>query len=124
MRLLLDTHVFLWWWSDDRKLKRGARQVIERADSVSISTASTWEMAIKQSLGRLRFDGRFEDAIVACSFNELPIRSVHTEAIRVLPLHHTDPFDRMLIAQSLVEGLTLVSHDRRLEPYGAPILWA
>jgi PIN domain nuclease of toxin-antitoxin system len=122
-RLLLDTHVFLWWRVDDGRLGEPARSAISGADLVMVSAASAWEAAIKARLGRLELPERFEAGVLASGFERLPIGFSHAEAAAALPAHHRDPFDRMLLAQAMVEGLTLVSHDRRLEPYGVPVLW-
>ncbi len=124
MRLLLDTHVFLWWWSGDRKLARATHHSIAEAAEVFVSAASAWEIVIKLALGKLRFDGAIGDAIDACRFAELPVATDHAEALRGLPRHHSDPFDRMLIAQAQVETLTIVTHDRAFEAYRVPIAWA
>jgi PIN domain nuclease of toxin-antitoxin system len=122
LRLLLDTHVFLWWWQASRQLKPPARRSIAAAEDVLVSAVSAWEMAIKIGLGRLRFEGSMSDALTDCRFAALPVGFAHAERYLGLPAHHTDPFDRMLVAQALVEGLTLVTHDRRLEAYDVPLL--
>ena len=90
---------------------------------VWVSAVSGWEVAIKSALGRLRVDERFKVLIAADDFTELPLTLDHSEALATLPPHHTDPFDRALVAQARVEGATLVSHDRALEPYGVPTIW-
>jgi PIN domain nuclease of toxin-antitoxin system len=123
VNLLLDTHVVLWWQRDDRNLNRAARRAIADADLVWVSAVSGWEATIKAALGRLRLDEPFKVLVGADDFTELPVTLAHTERLRALPAYHTDPFDRMLIAQALVERATLVSHDRALEPYGATMLW-
>jgi PIN domain nuclease of toxin-antitoxin system len=123
LKLLLDTHVFLWWWQGSSRLGSRLRRAIAGADMVHVSAASTWEMAIKIALGKLRFEGRISDAIESCQFEELSISVNHAEAVRALPQHHTDPFDRLLLVQAQLESLTFVTHDRALEPYGIPILW-
>jgi PIN domain nuclease of toxin-antitoxin system len=124
LNLLLDTHVFVWWWQGSRSLKGKAREAIATAAGVYVSSASAWEMAIKVGLGKLRFEGSFSAAVEKSEFTPLPIEFAHAEGYRALPPHHPDPFDRMLAAQALVEKLTLVTHDRRLEAYSIPILWA
>lgn len=88
-----------------------------------VSVASAWEAAIKANLGKLRLASSFEDGAVASGFTTLAISFRHAELAGALPRHHRDPFDRMLIAQAISERLTLVSADRRLEPYEVPILW-
>ncbi len=123
MTLLLDTHVVLWWQRDDRRLNRAARQAIAQADIVWVSAVSGWEVAIKMGLGRLRLSEPFRALLAADDFTELPLNLAHTSRLEQLPPHHADPFDRMLIAQALVERTTLVSHDRALEPYGAKVIW-
>jgi PIN domain nuclease of toxin-antitoxin system len=123
VKLLLDTHVILWWQTDDRRLNRAARRAIAEADIVWVSAVSGWEAAIKVALGRLRLDEPFDILIAADDFTELPLGLRHTQRLATLPPHHADPFDRMLVAQALAEGATLVSHDRALEPYGVPVLW-
>jgi len=123
MRLLLDTHVFLWWRLNDRRLKKPARQAIASAERVLVSAASAWEAAIKIALGRLTLKDSFEELVEKSGFDELPIEFAHAEELSLLPLHHHDPFDRMLVAQARVEGLTIVTHDRLLEPYKVRIVW-
>lgn len=123
MRLLLDTHVVLWWQTDDRRLGREARKAIATADIVWVSAVSGWEVAIKAAQGRLRLDEKFRILIAVDGFTELPVNLTHTERLLDLPPHHADPFDRLLVAQALAERATLVSHDRALEPYGAEMIW-
>jgi PIN domain nuclease of toxin-antitoxin system len=121
--LLLDTHVVLWWRLDSRKMKRDVREAIATADLVWVSAASAWEVAIKQRLGRLRLADPFRALVRASDFEELPVTLEHAEQLAELPLHHTDPFDRMLIAQARTHGCTVVTHDRRFEPYRVPVIW-
>jgi PIN domain nuclease of toxin-antitoxin system len=121
--LLLDTHVILWWQRDDRRLKRAAREAIATADVVWVSAVSGWEVAIKTALGRLRLDEPFSALLGADDFTELPMTLAHTSRMEQLPPHHSDPFDRMLVAQALTERATIVSRDRALAPYGVPMLW-
>ena len=121
--LLLDTHVFLWWRADDRRLQKTARSAIAAADLVFVSAASAWEAAIKAALGRLDLPDTIEAGVEGSGFEKLPISFSHAEAAAALPPHHLDPFDRMLVAQARIEGLTLITHDRRFKPYDVPILW-
>ena len=123
MKLLLDTHVILWWQRDDRQLKKAARRAIATADVVWVSAVSGWEVAIKSALGRLRLDEPFEVLIAADDFIQLPLTLSHAHRLEHLAPHHADPFDRMLVAQALTEGATIVSHDRALAPYGVPVIW-
>jgi PIN domain nuclease of toxin-antitoxin system len=123
VRLLLDTHVFLWWRADDKRLRPTVRKAIAEAEIVFVSAASAWEAAIKVALGRLRIPDTLEAGVIESGFEKLPINFTHAEDAAQLPPHHNDPFDRMLIAQAAAEGLTLVTHDRRLQPYGIDIMW-
>ncbi|MEQ5842231.1 type II toxin-antitoxin system VapC family toxin [Paraburkholderia acidicola] len=118
MRLLLDTHVFLWSVSDDRKLTKAARKLILDADEVFISSASIWEASIKAGLGKLHVDvNQLVSEIEASGFSELPVRAVHAAMVRDLPDIHRDPFDRLLVAQALSEPLRLVTADGQLSKY-------
>ena len=123
MKLLLDTHIVLWWQVDDRRLKAGARKAIATADLVWVSAVSGWEASIKMALGRLRLDEPFPLMVRTNEFTELPITLAHTERFAAVAAHHPDPFDRMLVAQAQVEDAILVTHDRAFEPYGIPLLW-
>jgi PIN domain nuclease of toxin-antitoxin system len=122
--LLLDTHAFLWWRADDRRLGPESRDAISLAPLVFVSAASAWEAAIKITLGRLRLPEPFGRGVDESGFQRLPIAFEHAEAAAALPGHHGDPFDRMLVAQARLEGCTLITHDRAMAPYEVPILWA
>ncbi len=124
MKLLLDTHVFLWWRLDSRRLARSAREKIATAEIVWVSAASAWEIAIKRGLGRLKLDESFGSMVADSDFSSMDVTFAHAERVGTLPAHHADPFDRMLVAQALVEGATLMTHDRQLAPYDVPILWS
>ena len=128
MRVLLDSHAYLWWIGDDPRLSPGAREVIaEGGNEIFFSAASAWELAIKSRLGRLRMPADFErfvaDQIELNGFSVLPVELSHALRVHGLPPHHKDPFDRMLIAQALVEDMPLVSRDRRLAGYGVRLVW-
>lgn len=116
MRLLLDTHVLI-WWDEGARLSQAARHSIERADHVYVSAASGWEIAIKTALGRLRPKRTVADAVAESGFEELPVRLRHSEAVSRLPMRHRDAFDRMLIAQALEQGLTIVTRDAVFAQY-------
>jgi PIN domain nuclease of toxin-antitoxin system len=120
VRLLLDTHVLLWWLADDRKLDRTAREIIGNPDNdVLVSSVSVWEISIKAALGRLEIElDDLEDAILRNGFRPLPIGFRHAVTAGRLPPLHRDPFDRMLIAQASVEELRILSHDRVFDRYG------
>jgi PIN domain nuclease of toxin-antitoxin system len=122
-RLLLDTHVFLWWRIDDPRLVERARNAIAGATIVLVSAASAWEAEIKAALGKLDLPEPLEVGAADSGFDTLSIGFSHARAAAHLPRHHADPFDRMLVAQAVTEGLTLVTHDRRIEPYDVPVLW-
>ncbi len=118
MRLLLDTHVFLWCIQNDRRLSKTARAKIRDADEVYISSASIWEMAIKIKLKKLT--GKIDqimNVIPESGFLDLPITARHAAAVTQLPDIHRDPFDRMLIAQAITEPLTFLTADISLENY-------
>lgn len=123
MRLLLDTHVLIWWDAGDGLAERAATAIRE-AEQVYVSAVSGWEIETKASLGRLETAREIAAAVAESGFEELPLRLSHTRAARDLPWHHRDPFDRMLIAQALTEGLTLVSRDRALRRYEVKFLRA
>lgn len=125
MRLLLDTHIFLWAVAGARQLKPAARELIESADEVYVSAASIWEVAIKVRLGKI--DADLEElalAIRASGFSELPVTAVHAAGVAGLAAHHNDPFDRLLIAQALAEPLRLLTADAVLEQYSDLVLMA
>ena len=124
MILLLDTHVFLWWDSKYAALSADTKALIaDPANRVLVSAGSIWEIAIKRRLGKLNFDGSPTAAIAANSFEELPILPRDAEEAGGLAWAHTDPFDRLLVAQARIEGLTLVSIDRQLHAYDLDVLW-
>ncbi|MDE0203413.1 MAG: type II toxin-antitoxin system VapC family toxin [Rhodospirillaceae bacterium] len=116
-RLLLDTHAFIWWRSAPTRFGPAARQAIAEAETVYVSMASAWEAAIKVSIGKLKLDVPFEDGVTESGFRPLPIGFRHIDHLAALPYFHRDPFDRMLIAQALTDGLTIVTDDRRIANY-------
>ncbi|MEB3188541.1 MAG: type II toxin-antitoxin system VapC family toxin [bacterium] len=123
MILLLDTHVLLWWLASPEDLVEGARKAIESpTNDVVVSAASIWEMAIKQSLGKLSLPGDPVEAITALGFHLLPITAAHGWRAGRLPPLHRDPFDRLLVAQADSESLVLVTRDRDIPRYGIPVL--
>lgn len=125
MKLLLDTHALLWWLDDDPRLTAGARSVIaDPGNDVFYSAASTWEMAIKIAAGRLEVRGDLPSAIASSGFGALPISVEHAVAAGALPPHHHDPFDRMLVAQARLEGLTIVTRDPNIPGYEVQTLGA
>lgn len=127
MRVLLDTHAFLWWAEDDRRLSTGARDGIAAATDGWLSIASCWEMAIKVSRGRLTLPKRLEqfvpEQLGLNRFQLLPIDLNDVTRVTTLPFHHRDPFDRMLVAQALNDELTIVSADPVFRKYGVKRVW-
>ena len=121
MRLLLDTHVFIWAVSDHPSLNAKAKSTIEAATEVYVSAASLWEIAIKSRLGKIDADhDALVEAIESSGFIELPVTARHSAQVQKLLENdaHKDPFDRMLVAQSMIEPLVLLSADRKLAAYG------
>jgi PIN domain nuclease of toxin-antitoxin system len=129
LRLLLDTHVYIWWLADNPRLSYEARGLLaDQRTSAYVSAASVWEIAIKAKLGRLDLGGAIVPAelteIASNDFTELPIRARHAAAAGALPRHHDDPFDRMLVAQAQIEDLILVTHDEAMRAYDVMIVAA
>ncbi|HSL02676.1 MAG TPA: type II toxin-antitoxin system VapC family toxin [Nitrospiraceae bacterium] len=119
MKLLLDTHLLLWWLGNSSSLSEKARQLIgEPENTVFISAVSLWEIWLKESLGKLRLPSNFEDRLAAEPFEALPLTAGQARHVALLPWHHRDPFDRMLIAQAEVEHLILLTADEVVAAYG------
>ena len=128
MRLFLDTHTFLWYIFGDRQLSTAATALLQNpANEKYLSIASPWEVGVKISTGKLTLsvplEAYFEEQMKLNSVQTLPITLAHIARVSALPLHHRDPFDRMLIAQSLVEGIPLVSADAVFNAYGVTLPW-
>lgn len=118
MNLLLDTHAFIWWMEGGQDLRPEASSAIADPRAVvAVSVASVWEIAIKRAKGRLRAPGDLGETIAEKGFVALPITAEHAERAGDLPLHHGDPFDRMLVAQAQVEDLVLVTRDPAIAAY-------
>ena len=125
MNYLLDTHVFLWMLSDPGRLSAKAVAVIQNPDrTVYVSAVTAVEIAIKTSLGKLESPEHLWNEISTRGLRELPLRYVHGEKMRALPAYHSDPFDRMLIAQAIEENLTIITRDKKIGEYDVKILWA
>jgi PIN domain nuclease of toxin-antitoxin system len=122
VKLLLDSHVVLWWQGADKRLGKAIVAAIAEAPEVYVSAATAWEIGLKVALGKLRIPEPIEDAVHEAGFRELPVTFEHTRAAIALPAHHKDPFDRMLIAQAQREGLTIVTHDEAILRYDVAIL--
>ena len=119
MIALLDTHILLWWLGDSASLSKTARALIGNgAQTIVVSAATAWEMAVKKAAGKLQTPDNLEWVLERNRFEMLPITIRHAIAAGGLPPHHADPFDRMLVAQAEIEGMTLLTHDKRLAAYG------
>ena len=128
MNVMLDTHAFLWFVLDDPRLSASAKRLMEDPISdVFISPAILWEIAIKVRLGKLDLQASYDDfmqrGIVGNDFAILPIEPKHTSLLATMPLHHKDPFDRLLVAQATVENMAIVSGDEALDAYGVQRAW-
>lgn len=132
MKALLDTHTFLWWITDDPRLSSRARDLIaDSANDVYLSAVSGWELAIKAQLGKLRLPENMRQSISQFVMTQLalngirvlPVHMHHTLHVYTLPLHHRDPFDRLLIAQSQLEDLPIVTADISLNAYKVDLIW-
>ncbi len=124
MNLLLDTHALLWAAADMPELSARARQAITQPENtVAASVVSAWEIAIKVSLGKLTAPANLAAALASCGFEPRTVTFEDTEMIRTLPHHHGDPFDRLLVAQALREGMTVVTRDPIFRRYGVVTLW-
>jgi len=125
VKLLLDTHIFLWLNADDPRLSKKARVLIDEAQEVFVSSVGFWELAIKISRGDLVADlEELKSALYSNNFTLLPVTVEHACSTATLPWYHKDPFDRMLVAQAITEPLRLLTVDRQLEPYSDLILFA
>jgi PIN domain nuclease of toxin-antitoxin system len=123
--LILDAHALLWWLADDPALDDGARQSIaDPANEVVISVATVWEIGIKRQLGKLTAPPRLAETVEAAGFVALPITASDAEHAAALPMHHRDPFDRMVIAQAARLDATVVSRDAAFAAYDVPVLSA
>jgi PIN domain nuclease of toxin-antitoxin system len=122
MRLLLDTHVVIWWLADDPALTDQTKALIDEEPEVYVSSATVWEIAIKQALGKLKEPADLPELVRDSEFRELPITSAHAIAAARLPAIHRDPFDRMLVAQARAEELTLVTVDETIQQYEVPVI--
>ena len=126
MNILVDTHVLIWWLNDTKRLGRNASAMLsDPANALWMSAVSIWEISIKTALGLLDFQltpERGVELLLEQGFRSLPIGFDHALAVRHLPLHHKDPFDRMLVAQAQCERLTLLSADPKIRAYDVPLL--
>jgi PIN domain nuclease of toxin-antitoxin system len=127
VKLLLDTHAFLWFAAGDRRLSRPARRAMEAPDAeLHISAASVWEMAIKASLGRLTLSDPIDTYVaekIQMGYRMVPVTWKEAAAVQQLPFHHRDPFDRIIIAQARAERWSIVTRDRVFREYGVKVIW-
>lgn len=128
MRVLLDTHTFLWWITDDKQLSLTARGIIgDSQNELFLSVASGWEIAIKAQLGKLKMPSNLEQFIVEQllhnAIGSLPIQLSHALHVYTLPRLHRDPFDRLLVAQSQLENMPILTVDRQIEQYTVQVIW-
>jgi PIN domain nuclease of toxin-antitoxin system len=122
---LIDSNAFIWMVSQPRELSAGSRlALVDPANQRFLSIASIWEIAIKLSGGKLELPGTLQAAIDGMAAEMVPVTLAHIGRIQALPFHHRDPFDRMMIAQAMEEGLTIVTRDRHFRAYGVPVLAA
>ncbi len=124
MHVLVDTQALLWFEAGDRRLSSIAKSAISDRDNIkSVSMASLWEIAIKLSIGKLELDVTFDDILSLSGYQHLAVESAHLRVVRNLPLHHRDPFDRLIIAQASHLHLPIVSSDEQFDSYGVKRIW-
>jgi PIN domain nuclease of toxin-antitoxin system len=123
VRYLIDTNILIWALDTPERLRpHVAREIAEPANDVLVSTISVVEMCIKSNIGKLKIPSQLSEKIVGYGFDFLPLMDFHAHPLATLPLHHRDPFDRMLIVQALTEGLTLITADDKFLEYSVPVL--
>ncbi|MFW3461819.1 type II toxin-antitoxin system VapC family toxin [Streptomyces microflavus] len=122
MRLLLDTHVILWWLADSDELSDQVKDLLDTEPTVHLSAVSAWEIAIKQSLGKLDGPDDLAERVRDSQFTSLPITAGHGVRAGRLPALHRDPFDRILVAQAQIEGMTVVTRDKWIPQYDVPVM--
>ena len=127
MKLLLDTHIVLWFWDNVEKLsKESLSAIIEPSNKKYISIISAWELAIKINIGKLTFEGgvaNFFKMVEENGFELLPVKEDHIKRLETLPLHHRDPFDRLLLAAAISEQMTFITSDKEFAQYGVPLIY-
>ena len=125
MKLLLDTHVLVWWMFAAPQLTKATRaKIADPSNLIFVSAASVWELRIKAALGKIKLPSKFAELLAAEKFENLAITWTHAHALRELPMHHRDPFDRLLIAQARVDNLVLFTNDEMVERYEVDYLMA
>jgi len=121
-RYLLDSHILIWLDSGNDRITHDVLEMLRRAEQRYLSAATAWELSLKQAAGKLKLGTPIGSMLNTFRLLELPVTIRHGDQAALLPLHHRDPFDRILVAQALVEGLILVTADERLMEYGVPVL--
>lgn len=122
---LLDTHIFIWWMKQDKRLKKEIKTILTDPENhIFLSIATVWEIVIKKKVGKLKVPHSWKEDLRESAFLLLPISLEHTFKLETLPLFHHDPFDRMLIAQAICEGATFITSDEKIWKYDASILKA
>lgn len=123
MKILLDTHVLVWWMFDAKELTKHFREHIANpANLIFVSAATVWELRIKSALGKINLPNDFVSILETEKFENLSVTWRHADAVKSLPMHHHDPFDRMLIAQAQMESLALMSHDAMIAKYDVAVI--
>ncbi|MER5707501.1 type II toxin-antitoxin system VapC family toxin [Streptomyces sp. NPDC042898] len=122
MKLLVDTHVVVWWLLDSPQLSTDVKDLLDTEEQAYVSAVTPWELAVKQALGKLDGPAELPELARDCQLKQLPITGLHGIRAGQLPPHHRDPFDRILIAQAQTEGLTLVTRDKHIPLYDVPVL--
>lgn len=122
MAYLADTHIAVWLWDEPERISRQHTDILASDATIFLSIASIWEISIKAALGKLNIPMRLADQAEADGFRLLGISAAHAEAVRHMPLHHGDPFDRMLIVQAQAEGLTILTEDRKFAAYDVALI--
>lgn len=124
MRLLLDSHAFIWWSTDSTTLGNSARgRIADPETEMVLSIAALWELTIKCSSGKLVLPDPLEDMVTGQGLSVLPLEFAHLRRLETLPRHHRDPFDRVMIAQALAEGIPIATRDRVFSAYGVQVVW-
>jgi len=124
LKLLLDTHAVIWFTDDAPLLSAAAAAAIEDpANEILLSAVVAWEIAIKRGIGKLRVANNYVDVMLAAGSRELPVVIAHAQTVETLPPHHSDPFDRLLVAQAMAEDAAIVTNDQRIKRYDVSVLW-
>jgi PIN domain nuclease of toxin-antitoxin system len=123
MKLLLDTHILIWWLSQEQRLSQAEIDLITDSDNfIFVSAATAWEIAVKKMIGKLEAPDDLPTALAINNFLELPITIEHSQKLYQLPLHHNDPFDRIMVAQAMSEDLTFMTRDAKIALYDIKIV--